>query len=318
MKAADLNSAAFFLIVKLESTHFYRKLKWPIVVLSFAYLLYSLWIKKEQLSVNKIEVLVDKTDYQALLSVLFLMLLNWGLESIKLYLGTKNFVKTSLLESCKAVFAGIATGIFTPNRVGEVLGRLYFFDEEFRIKLLSVNFLLSISQLLITLLAGVISICFWSKISTGVYFVSAISLLIVLALIMYWNNFVNYISKRIKFASELTISIKFKTIKSIVWLSFFRYLVFFLQMFLTLRSFNVLLPINDALVLIPVFYLLLTTIPTISWGEVGIRGSVALFVFGSICNDTTALLASSTFLWIVNIALPALIGVLFISYKKAN
>ena len=68
----------------------------------------------------------------------------------------------------------------------------------------------------------------------------------------------------------------------------------------------------------------MTMIPTIAITELGIRGSVALFLIGIYFGNpldmpdhiNLGIVAASTALWIINLALPALTGTIFVFNLK--
>ena len=68
--------------------------------------------------------------------------------------------------------------------------------------------------------------------------------------------------------------------------------------------------------LIPFCFLITSSIPTIVISEIGVRGSVGLFVFGIISDNNLAILSASVLLWVINVALPALFGLFFINQFK--
>ena len=71
-----------------------------------------------------------------------------------------------------------------------------------------------------------------------------------------------------------------------------------------------------------VVYIAMASIPTIALSELGVRGSVSVFLFslyfeknGVVFGDLSlAVFAASSSLWLINIIFPALIGTLFV-YK---
>ena len=75
-------------------------------------------------------------------------------------------------------------------------------------------------------------------------------------------------------------SISSKELLGVLLLSLFRYLIFSTQFFLLLRIFGADLPIVQGIILIPVIYLMMAMVPTIALTELGIRGSVSIFVIG--------------------------------------
>ena len=74
------------------------------------------------------------------------------------------------------------------------------------------------------------------------------------------------------------------------------------------------------MILIGLIYLLMAVIPTIALTEIGVRGSVSLFVFALYFkpigiwteNIGLGIASASTMLWVFNLAFPALLGTFFV------
>ena len=62
-------------------------------------------------------------------------------------------------------------------------------------------------------------------------------------------------------------------------------------------------------------FLSMSIIPTIALTELGVRGSVAIY-FGYISSNTIGILTASFALWIINLVVPAILGVLFVYQLK--
>jgi len=95
-------------------------------------------------------------------------------------------------------------------------------------------------------------------------------------------------------------------------LSFFRYVVFSIQYLLVLKSFNIELSFLLTLSLIAATFFVSTVVPTFALTEITVRGVSAIYFFGLYLTDTMPVLAASLILWIINLAIPALLGTLFI------
>ena len=94
---------------------------------------------------------------------------------------------------------------------------------------------------------------------------------------------------------------------------------FYLAMVLMGMSFTVI----QSMLVIPVIYLVLAAIPTVALTELGVRGSVSVFLFGLLSRSgvldaeaTLAIVSASTLIWFLNIAVPSLAGVLVIFRLK--
>ncbi|MCB0771783.1 MAG: hypothetical protein KDB93_00205, partial [Flavobacteriales bacterium] len=68
----------------------------------------------------------------------------------------------------------------------------------------------------------------------------------------------------------------------------------------------------QALMTVPVVYLVSTLIPTMLLSELGVRGSVAVAMFAPLGGPAAMVLLASFGLWLVNLALPALAGALIL------
>jgi hypothetical protein len=80
---------------------------------------------------------------------------------------------------------------------------------------------------------------------------------------------------------------------------------------------------TQSMLIIPLIYLTLSVIPTNILTELGVRGSVSVYLFALLTKSQsldaiTALeiVSASTLIWIINIAVPSLIGVLIIFRLK--
>ena len=70
------------------------------------------------------------------------------------------------------------------------------------------------------------------------------------------------------------------------------------------------------MILIMTMRLVVSVIPTIAITEIGIRGSVAVFLFGLLSSNIVGILSATFVMWVINLLLPALLGTLFIFTLK--
>jgi hypothetical protein len=100
-------------------------------------------------------------------------------------------------------------------------------------------------------------------------------------------------------------------------ISILRYAVFSFQFYILLLAVGMVdLSLFSGLSIISSIFLLNTIRPSIALLEIGIRGSVALFIFGLYFGfdngHEEAIFTASTLIWLINIIIPALIGLIFI------
>jgi hypothetical protein len=107
-------------------------------------------------------------------------------------------------------------------------------------------------------------------------------------------------------------------------MSFLRYLVFTTQFLLLLKVFSVPVPIPEGIIITSLIFFVLSVVPTVTLTELGIRDSAAVYFFGIWFSHSggmtdpilIGILSASTLLWIINLAVPAVIGTLFVFRLK--
>jgi hypothetical protein len=267
------------------------------------------------------------------------MLVNWGLESQKWRFMIGKIERVSFFRSMMAIFTGASISFFTPNRTGEYIGRAFILDKASHLDGILITILGSMSQLLITILTGTLSmLVFFPKFLNGnlffsgyIYygFVVLIIFLDLLLLLLVMN--IQYLSvlrdkllgaKLKKFRKHLTVFSNFRTrdMAYVIGMSFLRYIIFTSQFLMLLKVFSVPVPLFDGVIIISLIFFVLSVIPTITLTELGIRDSAAIYFFGIYFSQTTSMsnsilvgiLSAATLLWIINLAVPAVIGTFFV------
>lgn len=271
--------------------------------------------------------------------LLVLMLLNWCTETIKWKFLVRRIEAISFSVAIEAILTGITISTFTPNRIGEYFGRAFILKKANPVEAIILTIVGSMSQLLVTVLMGTLALLFLLPQFAGqggswpAFFFPGIITFIVLfdaglifiylnvgairplsryLLKHHWHKAYHYLGviSRVSHAE----------LAYVLFLSFVRYCIFFTQFFLALRLFGVLVSLKDAMMLIPVIYLALAVVPTIALTELGVRGSVAIYVIGTFLTLhgsmlgqwDTAILSAATLIWIINLAFPAIVGAFFV------
>ena len=92
--------------------------------------------------------------------------------------------------------------------------------------------------------------------------------------------------------------------------------MFSIQYYLALKIFGINGGTAIVFSLIALTFFVTSVIPTFALTEIAVRSGVAIYFFGTITIAHAPILASSLFLWIINLAIPALIGMLFVRKLK--
>ncbi len=274
---------------------------------------------EEDFLINFRKIVVEEVNYRLIFITLLLMILNWSIETVKWKYAIRSIQKISFFKALKYTFTGITMGLLTPNRIGEIPSRAWLLNNNLFKEITLKTSVASFAQLIMTLLVGVMGFAFTYsdyhlKINPVIIVVLLIVFTLFLLLVYFKVNKLEVLLNKITYFRKKQVFnalSDFSTVEliNIFLLSLIRYLVFSIQFYLVLIAFNIPLVSVNNILLIPVCFMLASFIPSILISEIGIRGAVAVFVFGTITNMEFQIIMASILLWMINVALPALIGI---------
>lgn len=285
--------------------------------------------KNLQEIVQYFEVHLSKFDslWMPILAVI-LVITNWSIETVKWRYLILKIENISFFQAFKAVVSGVTVSVFTPNRIGEYAGRVIYIKTADRIEATLITVISSLGQLIITLLVGALAFLFYVKqyhvgsmndwtfyVGLQLYivffvlviltFINTPVLTIVLSRVKFlWSRFKKYI--------QVFSYYKQRDLIWVLTLSFGRFLIFSLQYYLLLNYFGVDISVLQAGILIPVYLITLTAIPTITLAELGVREVVAITIFSVISDNEIGMVATTFAIWLINLAAPAIVGTFFV------
>jgi hypothetical protein len=264
----------------------------------------------------------------AITVVILLMFVNWGIEAIKWRILVKQLWPITFKESIKAIFAGATVSFFTPNRVGDFAGRIFFLPTRVRLPSILSTFIGNLSQLIITLSAGLFCLSFylhyyfnwethWLMAAKILACFIGVALLILFPAIrrIAYLPFLQSLKKKYDSYVMLLENYSSRQLAIALFLSFLRYTVFSIQYLILFRITGI--PITFTLVaMVCIIFFVQAVIPTVAITEFAFRGSVAILVTAPFLTADNEIIIASFALWIINLALPAAIGSLMILYTK--
>ena len=258
-----------------------------------------------------------------------LMWVNWGLETVKWQIALRPIQTIRFTRAFKAILAGTCIASFTPNRVGEYLGRMLFVDSGNKVISVAPTILCSISQMLVTLMAGSAGLYLYFN-SSNVASAPWISLallrpgilitglaVVFLGLVYFrFDPLIKKVNKwLIKNKKVYTIpeNYRLSSLSKIFALSMVRYLVFILQYGLLFSLFGISLIGLQLFTGVSVMFVIMAIVPTLTFlTDLGFRWAVGIQVFQVFTSNTAGILAVSLGIWIINLIIPALVGSLLI------
>ena len=264
----------------------------------------------------------------AMILALFFMPINWGIECYKWKLITHQIEPISYKTSIKSVLTGICLGNIAPGRSMEFIAKIFFFKSENRPSITILHFINGMFQMLITITIGTCAIIykFNHQIQSSLIFYVIILGGVILAFIFCFAIFnISYIQRRRKFIkwfkwNESTKALFFsrKLILQLFSLSICRNVVFTFQFYLIYTLLSGSSFILQTITSIAGYFMLTSIIPMISLIEPAIRAAIALFVFDNYHDGSLSIVLSSTFLWLINVILPSLMGFIIILKEKID
>ncbi|MBL0048800.1 MAG: flippase-like domain-containing protein [Bacteroidetes bacterium] len=292
---------------------------------SFAYLYYKISAQDVVLMWKQTLLLLNDKDKATLfLYTLLLVFVNWGIEALKWRKLIHRLEAITFFESLKSVLAGVAVSLITPNRAGEFAGKIFYLRNANRADAMLLSIVGSLSQVLITFCIGLFAFYYYliefqafsiNPTLLFSFFASVVTMSMFLFfnveyIAKHWKSW-NFIQKIIPYHPE-KFSLSKKEIGFLVLLSAFRFIVFSVQFYLLMKVFDLGLGVKESFVLIALYFFLISLIPTYALSELGVRGSVAISLFGPFGMSSAGVLTASLLLWMINIALPAVAGSFFV------
>jgi len=283
-------------------------------------------------SLDQVLHAITGPDQWRLWLVILLMPVNWGIEARKWQLALRPVGGISFSDAFRAVLTGTTLASFTPNRMGEYLGRILYIKEGHRIAAISLTMVCSISQLLITLVIGAAGLYYihpflhaqvhhnptleWGFTmlagSVGILFIGLAFLYFRLPQVaLHLSRFawIRKIGAFIKVLENFDTNILLR----ILFLSFARYIVFMIQYSLVFPVFGIFLSFSQVWGGISVVFLVMAVIPTFTFlTELGLRWGASIQVLELFSTNTVGIFAASFAIWLINLVIPALLGSLLI------
>lgn len=309
----------------------YRKaisffLKATIVLFAFWFIYHKLVANENLKEFGRLIKQISRLEIILVLSTVFLMmLLNWGLEAVKWKRLISQVERISLWRAVESVFCGLTWAVFTPNRIGEYGGRVFFLSPKRRIIGVVAMAVGNIGQMVLTNIFGAASLCIFIYRFVDIdyrlfYALVVLSVMFCLFFIIFYFN--------IKWLNGILLSIRFtrkykkfysilgryrkKELLNILLFCLARYAVFSTQYFILFHWLIPEIHYLDILMMISILFFVQSTLPSLDLFDIGVRSVTASYFFSSVTNQDVAVIACTASIWLVNIIIPAILGTYFV------
>ena len=297
------------------------QLLWRIVFVLFVLVVYS-FVAYKLVNFDRYGDLVDCWRHLTLkkslglIGVLLLVPFNLMVESQRWRTAMRGSARIGLRSAAADVLAGWGAALITPLRLGEIPGRAISAGQGRQWQAITAATMCALVLTMVIVSIGLWPAIIWGQLPiTDNYYYYAICILVV-AIWLLFRPVCGFIHKRakhewLKKLTEAGAEISPKNYLKTLALTLVRYGVFCFQLYLMLRVVGVNLTVDDAIICIPTYYLLVTITPSVALADPGVRGTWAAVVFAEVTNDTHLCVLAAVMLWMLNNFLPLLFLPLF-------
>lgn len=281
---------------------------------------------QQQLGDRGTATLTNTGPTYLLLTAIVLMLANSFLESYKWFSLVRRSEPVSYGRALASYLAGIAFSIITPNRIGEYPGRILYLGRGSTMHYIGVSVAGVLSQLAAIWFLGLAGLVYYNIAFPGHAAQAALLGCVVINILLglLYFNFDVWLSllERIRWMRRFSVYGKLMGRMPVAekWriltISIVRVMVFTAQYLILLQWMKVDVPIAAGFFLSALFFWVLAVVPSLALTELGVRGTVSLFIFGHFSANTVGILAATTVLWFLNLVIPAVPGSILITKMK--
>lgn len=256
---------------------------------------------------------------------------NWGFEALKWQVLLQRVERTSFWSAYRGVLAGLSLGFALPAQLGDTAGRVLSLRTSARAEAIGASLVSGGMQFYVALVFGAVA---WARYLAVVPDRNnragqwLLALLVVLSLLgvvlgLVRRRLISWLSTRPRlnrFARYWAVGGQYddREIGLGLLIAAGRYLVFSLQFYVAMRLVGVMLPMDVAASGIGVVFLVKTITPAFNLlSDLGVREAAALWVFAPFDQlagtvPAPVLITVTLTLWLVNILIPVLIGLLWV------
>lgn len=286
------------------------------------FFIYKKLFYSDTIDLNQFIEQFDKHKILSAPSIMILLIfssINWILESLK-WRGLANHVQQmSFIKAFEQSLGALTASIITPNRIGEYGAKAIYFHKKHRKQILGLTLIGNLAQLSVTLSIGSIGLLYMTtkfNLPISYYKILTVGSIFLCISFMMYRFFSNKKFKikgySLKKLERYIRTLKRQTIIKTIGLSALRYVCFSHQFYVIIWLFGVDVTYTEALALISSMYLLASIIPTVFILDVLIKGSVAVWLFSFVNANELVILSCVTLMWILNFAIPSIIGSYFV------
>jgi hypothetical protein len=254
-----------------------------------------------------------------------LMFVNWFLEALKWKFLLSDIQPISYRKAIESVFCGLTLAIFTPNRLGEYGGRVFFLHPRKRVFGAIAMGVGAVGQMVVTNILGATAILWFIALYLHpnkwtffglIFLVLAYCLFFIL--LFFKIGILLKVLSRFRFLNGFkkffTVLSKYRNqeLYTVFIYCLLRFIVFTSQYCLIIKLLIPEIHEVEMLMMILIFFFIQSALPSLDLLDVGVRTMTATYLFGFITTNDIAIMASTASIWFINIIIPAILGSVFV------
>ncbi len=304
-------------------------IKVALAVIALAYLIYRLWTFEHwDQAGERFSSAFRGQRWLFLLIAVALIFLNFSSEAIKWKRLVNRLEPVNYWKSMTGVLSSLTMAITTPNRIGDVITRGLILKPGHRLAGTGHTFLCIVAQMVVTVTLGFLGAATYlpsndyllkdsnhSLVFTiGFTLAAGIILIILFFSIDRLSGFLVRF-RWLKVFHPFLLALQGVSLKDKAFLLLFstiKFLTYITQFYLMLNFFGISIPAFTGLSAVALIYLILHFVPVPTVGDLGVRGSVSILILGPYTSDVPAIVFTTFMVWIINIMVPSIIGMVLL------
>lgn len=222
--------------------------------------------------------------------------------------------RINAVDGQKSFFQGLVVSFFTPQLLATTVGRMSFRSSTINASIVQAGTIAGIAQFLITISFTLFGLWYIETSFSFLFFLFGLFFLLSLFVLFFFveplfNRFLARIP--IGFLTE-----KLPANRKVLLLltSVFRYVVFTLQFHLIYLAFGAEFSVKGLMVLM-ISYGLIAVSPSLLFGKIVVRESIAVAVFSYYGFPITVVFITAFLTWLMNVVLPVLYAIFILTFR---
>lgn len=263
-----------------------------------------------------------------LVAAFILIFLNFSAEAVKWQRLVNRLEPTGYPKALMGVITSLAMAISTPGRIGDIVTRGLILKPGHRFAASGHTFLCVLAQMVMTVALGLLGAAIffasnWQRIQgqknsllLSILIAGSVGLILII-LFFILEKLTGFLQRFrwLKAIYPFLKSIEGISLNDKVYLlvvSTLKFLTYVLQFYVILLFFGLKIDLIQGISAIALIYMILhfLLVPTV--GDLGVRGSISLLILGVFTQDVPAIVFTTFAVWIINIMIPSLIGLVLL------